>query len=66
MTPGDWIALGALGMTGTGMFFTLMGVMWKWSSRIENRLASLETAFKLALPVLGEAYKFEDGKMRKV
>lgn len=39
MSPGDWIALAAFGLTGFGMFCTLIGVMWKWSTRIETRLA---------------------------
>lgn len=42
MSPGDWIALATFGLTGFAMFCTLLGVIWKWSSSIERRLAIIE------------------------
>lgn len=47
MSAGDWIALASFGLTGLGMFCTLLGVIWRWSSSIERRLTSIETALGL-------------------
>lgn len=44
---GDWIALGSFGLTGCTMFFTLLGVIWRWASSIEKRLTSIEVALGL-------------------
>ena len=49
MSDGDWIALAAFGLTGFSMFCALLGVIWKWSTALEKRLAAIETRIGIFL-----------------
>jgi hypothetical protein len=55
MSPGDWIALAAFGLTGFGMFCALLGAIWRWSTAIEKRLAAIETRLGI---FLGDGHNF--------
>lgn len=42
MTVGDWIALLGVFLSGLVAFGTLLGLIWRWTFRIELRLAAIE------------------------
>lgn len=41
MTDADWIALGALGLTGAGMFVALMRQIFVFGQTVESRFGEL-------------------------
>jgi len=65
MSAGDWIALAALGVTGTAMFAGLLSAIWKSAAKLEKRFGELsERLTKLEIQFARGAQQSQQSTLR--